>query len=208
MEIGVADVLVNFWNRVLLGCRALKVSERDFDAFHSPSFQDVGTIDANGIQLFSHLLRKKQDSAPTIALAPKFGRGVMSIELAPGIEPTTILGFITGGGVNVMIFKSLGEGNVCSEGEYSLLPVIKEAAHEYSTPILITTKFVGGSAVATHYETGLKAIEAGAIPCYDHTDVAVDVKARWLLGNAICSDVEGFRKAMATSYAGEVTQPK
>ena len=75
-------------------------------------------------------------------------------------------------------------------------------------PILITTKFVGGSAVATHYETGLKAIEAGAIPCYDHTDVAVDVKARWLLGNAICSDVEGFRKSMATSYAGEVTPPR
>lgn len=208
IDAGVADVIVNFWNRVLLGCRALKVSERDFDAFHSPSYPDVGDITASGVRLSPHLLRMRAQAAGQIELAPKFGRGVMSIELAPGIEPTTILGFITGGGVSAMIFKSLGEGNVCSEGEYNLLPVIKQASHDYATPILITTKFVGGTAVATHYETGLKAIEAGAIPCYDHTDVAVDVKARWLLGNAICSDAAGFRKAMATSYAGEVTPPR
>jgi L-asparaginase/Glu-tRNA(Gln) amidotransferase subunit D len=131
---------------------------------------------------------------------------VMSIELAPGVEPTTVLGFITSGGISAMVFKSLGEGNVCSEGEFNLLPLIRQATEEYATPILLTTKFVGGSAASSKYETGLRAVEAGAVPCYDHTDVAADVKARWLLGNAICADVEGFRKAMARSYAGEMTE--
>ena len=205
MNFEIADVLVNFWNRVLLGCRTLKINEKDFDAFISPAFPDVGNIDANGVRLKPEYLKKKADAAEKIMLAPKFGRGIISLELNPGLEPDLIRNFIMNGGIAAMVFKSLGEGNVCSEGEYSLIPIIKEATEEYATPILITTKFVGGSAGAAHYDVGLQAIKAGGIICYDHTDVAVDVKAKWLLGNAICADDDGFRKAMATSYAGEVT---
>ena len=204
----VADVLVSFWNRVLLGCRTLKLSEKKFDAFQSPSFPDVGYIDSSGVHLDIALVRKKQDADAKISLAPKFGRGVISFELSPGIDPNVVLGFITNGGISAMIFKSLGEGNVCTEGQYNLLPVIKRATEEYMVPIFITTKFPGGSAVATHYEVGLAAIKAGGIPCFDHTDVAVDVKVRWLIGNAICSSIQDFRKAMKTNFAGEVTPPK
>jgi hypothetical protein len=52
----------------------------------------------------------------------------------------------------------------------------------------------------------MKAIQAGGIPCLDQTDVAVDVKTRWLIGNNICEDANSFTKAMATSYAGEVSE--
>ena len=200
----VADVMINFWDKVFLGCRALKRSEKDFDAFHSPAFPKVGVIDASGVSLDTKLLKKKTD-ANGISIAPKFGRGVVSFELAPGIEPSLILGFITNGGISAMVLKSLGEGNVCNEGEFSLLPAIKQAADDYMTPIFITTKFTGGTAMSTHYEVGFEAVKAGAIPCYDHTDVAVDVKVRWLLGNGICSTINDFRKAMKTSFAGEVT---
>lgn len=206
IEAGVADVVLNFWHRVLLGCRILKVSEKDFDAFHSPSYPDVGYIDSNGVHLIPDLIKKKANSAEMLTLSPKFGRGTISIELSPGLEPSTILGFIANGGISAMIFKSLGEGNVCSEGEYNLLPVIKTATEYYATPILLTTKFVGGKVGAAHYESGFLAIKAGGVPCGDHTDVAVEVKAKWLIGNAICADIEGYKKAMATSYAGEVTE--
>ena len=79
---------------------------------------------------------------------------------------------------------------------------------EYKKPIFLTTKFPGGKVTSSQYETGIEAIKAGAIACYDHTDVAVDEKVRWLIGNGICSTIEDFRKAMKTSYAGEVTQPE
>lgn len=203
----IAEVMVNFWNRIMLACRCLKTSERDFDAFKSPAFPDIGYIDASGIAL-SEGLRKKKDASDTFTVAPKFGRGVMSVEMSPGVEPNTVLGFVTNGGISALILKSLGEGNVCTKGEYSMLPVIEQATTTYQTPMLITTRFVGGSAGAAHYETGHLALKAGAVACYDHTDVAVDVKARWLLGNAICADVDGFRTAMSTSYAGEMTPPK
>lgn len=204
-KIGVADVIVNFWNRILLGCRILKVSEKDFDAFRTPAYPDVGHIDANGAHINESLVRNKRDSAEHITVVPKFGRGTVSIEVAPGLDPSIIYRLIANGGISIMILKSLGEGNVCSEGEYSLLPVIKSATEDYATPILLTTKFTGGKISSTHYETGLLAIKAGAIPCGDHTDVAVEVKAKWLLGNAICASHEEFKKAMTTSFAGEVS---
>ena len=154
------------------------------------------------------MLRKKSNALEKIELAPKFGRGVISFELTPGTDPNIVLGFITGGGISALILKSLGEGNVCSEGQYNLLPVIKQASHDYITPIFITTKFIGGTAGGAHYEVGLEAIKAGGIPCYDHTDVAVDVKVRWLIGNGICSTIDDYKEAMKISYAGEVTPPE
>lgn len=208
IDSSVADVLVNFWNRVLLGCRTLKLSERKFDAFQSPSYPDVGYIDSSGVHLDINLVKKKENAQEKMNLAPKFGRGVISFELSPGIDPNVVLGFITNGGISAMIFKSLGEGNVCTEGQYNLLPVIRQATQDYMVPIFITTKFPGGSAVATHYEVGLEAIKAGGIPCFDHTDVAVDVKVRWVIGNAMCSSIEDFKKSMATNFSGEVTPPK
>lgn len=206
VEIGAADVMINFWDQVLLGARSLKTSEKKFFAFKSPAYPSVGVIDATGVNLNSKLIKMAKDSEQKFSIAPKFGKGVLSLELTPGLDPNLVLGFVTNGGVSAMILKSLGEGNVCTEGEFNLIPVIKQISTDYLTPIFITTKFVGGNASSAHYEVGLKAIQAGGIACYDHTDVAVDVKVRWLLGNGICSGVEGFRKAMGTNYAGEVTQ--
>ena len=207
IELGIADVIVNFWNKVFLGCRVLKTSEKDFDAFDSPAYPFVGSIDAKGVYLNASLLKNKKNSLDKLNLAPKFGRGVISFELTPGTDPNVVLGFIAEGGISALILKSLGEGNVCNEGQYNLIPVLKQASAEYMTPIFITTKFVAGGAGGAHYETGYDAITAGGVPCYDHTDIAVDVKVRWLIGNGICSSVEDYKKAMTVSYAGEVTLP-
>jgi len=207
MNIGVGDVLINFDKRVLLGCRTVKVSERQFDAFASPAFPDVGEIDGSGVHLAAERIHIKLSNDCQIALASKFGRGVVSHELTPGLEPSLILRFIQNGGIHAMILKSFGEGNVCCEGEYNLLPTIKEATESFKVPIFLTTKFVGGRSGSCHYETGFSPVKAGAISCFDHTDVAVEVKVRWLIGNGICSSMEDFRNAMATSYAGEVEAP-
>ncbi|MDD5193628.1 MAG: asparaginase [Candidatus Nanoarchaeia archaeon] len=205
IELEIADVLVNFWNKVFLGSRILKTSEKNFDAFDSPAYPPIGKIDAKGVSLNINLVKQKKDAGEKIILAPKFGRGVISFELTPGTDPNLILGFITSGGISALILKSLGEGNVCNEGQYNLIPTIKAASEEYVTPIFITTKFVAGGAGAAHYETGYEPIKAGGIPCYDHTDVAVDVKVRWLIGNGLCSTIADYKKAMETNYSGEVT---
>ena len=206
IQMGVADVLVNFWNRVLLGCRTVKVSERAFDAMQTPAILDVGNINSRGVIIYPERVRLKKNALEKINLAPKFGRGVICFELTPGLDPNLLLSFITGGGVSALILKSLGEGNVCSEGAYNLIPVIKQAREDYMTPIFMASKFIGGNADSAIDASGFAAIQAGAIPCFDSTDVAIDVKVRWLAGNGLCSGIEQFTKAMRTSYCGEVTE--
>ncbi|MDO8303704.1 MAG: hypothetical protein Q7T18_10725, partial [Sedimentisphaerales bacterium] len=200
-------VMINFWNRILLGCRTIKVSERAFDAMNTPAVLDAGIINSRGIIIYQDRVRLKKNALEKIQLAPKFARGVISFELTPGLDPNLLLSFITGGGVSAMILKSLGEGNVCTEGAYNLLPVIQQATKDYMTPIFMASRFIGGTADSAVDASGMAAIGAGAIACLDSTDIAIDIKVRWLAGNGICSSIADYAQAMKTSYCGEVTEP-
>lgn len=207
IKLEVGDVLINFSYRVLLGCRTLKVSERAFDAMQSPAVLDAGEINSRGVIIFPERVHLKKNALEKIKLAPKFARGVKIQELNPGYEPNDILNIITGGGVVAIILRSLGEGNACNEGVFNLIPVIKQATQDYMMPIFMASKFIGGNADSSIDASGMDAIQAGAIPCYDSTDVAIDVKVRWLQANGLCKNIEEFAQAMKTSYCGEVTEP-
>ena len=202
---GVADVLINFWSRVLRATRSTKVSEKEFDAFRSPAYPDVGVINSLGVKLMPEFLKKKSEASYSMSVAPEFGLNVFTIDLTPGLLPENVLSIVECNDIKALILKSHGEGNVPTEGEHNFVPLIERLTDELGIPVIITTKFIGGYVGAAHYETGLRAIEAGAIPGLDHTSIAVEVKARWLLGNGLADSVESFKRAMQTSYAGEVT---
>jgi len=159
------------------------------------------------VNIYLDRVQTNNDKSTKIQLAPKFARGVISFELTPGLDPNLLLSFITGGGVSAIILKSMGEGNVCGEGAYNLLPIIKQSTRDYMTPIFMASKFIGGNADSAIDESGMAAIDAGAIACLDSTDVAIDVKVRWLGGNGVCSTIEDYTRAMKKSYCGEVTEP-
>ncbi len=74
-----------------------------------------------------------------------------------------------------MILKSLGEGNVCAEGAYNLIPVIQQATRDYMIPIFMASRFIGGTADSAIDASGMAAIQAGAIACLDSTDIAIDI---------------------------------
>jgi L-asparaginase len=201
----VADVMINFGYDVFLGCRAIKVSERAFNAFEAPSeLGRVGFIDAFGVHLLLHRLTRKQDTEKG-EIQPKFSKGVLIIDLGPGTEPGMLESLVKNGGVMAMVMKSPGEGNICTEGTYNMLPFVRMATERCKVPILIASKFLGGAVGRAHYELGRAALEAGAIACYDTNDCAVEVKVRWLLGNGIATNVAEVRRSMQTNYIGEVS---
>jgi L-asparaginase len=208
IEADVADVLVNFWDRVLLGPRAMKVSERRMDAFDSPAYPHVGRIDANGVHLDTRLLPASKPQFKTglerATIAADWGKGVVVLKLYPGFDPEFIRILLDSGKVRALVLESLGEGNVCNEGEGNLLPMIEHATIS-GIPVFISSQFPGGSANPTHYEAGRAAIKAGAIPCFDHTAPAIDVKVRWLLANGV-TEISALATAMRTNFAGEVTE--
>lgn len=201
----VADVLVSFWNRVLLGCRASKVSERDFDAFQSLNYPDVGTINAFGVRLETQYIRKKSDASYQINTATKFGSGVVTFELFPGFDPAIIHKVTECTDLNAIILRTYGSGHVPFEDGYDFAALITELTQKNDIPVVLATKFAGGAVSALAYDVGVRAVKAGAIQALDHTNAAVEVKIQWLIGNELFHSIEGFKKVFHTSYAGEVT---
>lgn len=50
-----------------------------------------------------------------------------------------------------------------------------------NVPVVITSQFPANSTQGTHYEPGLEALSAGAIPTGNMTSAAATVKFRWVM---------------------------
>jgi L-asparaginase len=103
-----------------------------------------------------------------------------------------------------LLLKSLGAGNVPSEEEYSILPVIEAATVKYKVPVLVSTKFVGGNTHMDIYEPGKLAMEAGAIPTGDMTDVMAQIKFMWALAQGH-RDRKALEEVIKKSFVGEIS---
>jgi L-asparaginase len=198
----ISEVMVVFSDRVLRGARSIKTSEANFPAFDSPAFPHLATITAIGVN-FNLVITNKKEEAP-LEVSPHFQRGILAVDLVPGLEPSILLEILRSGKCQGLLLKSLGAGNVPSESEYSLIPVIEEATQKLKVPVLISTKFVGGSTHLDIYEPGKMALDAGAIPTGDLTDVMAQVKFMWALAQGHKSS-EDLRKVINTNYVGEVS---
>ncbi|MEK9131824.1 MAG: asparaginase [Patescibacteria group bacterium] len=200
-EMGVNEVMIVFNDRVLRASRAIKSSEARFTAFESPAFPDLAQITAVGVRFYPQTRKKEADGQ--IDLKPHFQRGILTVDLVPGIEPSILSAVLTSGTCQGLLLKSLGAGNVPSLDDFSLIPIIKKAK-TLGIPVLVSTKFVGGNTRMDLYEPGKEALDAGAIGTYDMTDVGAQVKLMWALGQGHRSS-EALRKVIGTNYVGEVT---
>lgn len=179
-KLDIAEVMITFSDKVLRGVRAIKTSEAKFDAFDSPALPPLAKITATGINFQDFALTK--NSSEQLKVRPEFTRFIFAVDVVPGLDPKILMNIISLSNCKGIVLKSLGSGNVPSEGAYSLLPVIKEAVKR-NIPVLVATKFVGGHTRMEMYEPGKKALDFGAIPTGDMTDVMAQVKLMWLLTN-------------------------
>ena len=198
----IAEVMIVFSDSVLRAARAIKTSEAGFPAFDSPAFPLLARIDAVGVHFITETLRIEKETP--LEVKSEFQRGILAIDLVPGLEPEILMKVLRSGGCQGLLLKSLGAGNVPSENEYSLLPVIREAVGVLKIPVLVSTKFVGGQTHMDIYEPGKLALEAGAIPTGDLTDVMAQVKFMWVLAQGHRS-LDDLKQTMNTSFIGEIT---
>lgn len=196
------EVMIVFSDKVLRANRSIKTSESKFPAFDSPAFPNLGTITAMGVFFGSDAL--KLQPGISLKVTPHFQRGILAVDLVPGLEPSILLEILKSGTCQGLLLKSLGAGNVPSESEYSLIPVIKKATKELNIPVLISTKFIGGNTHLDIYEPGKLALEAGAIPTGDLTDVMAQVKFMWALAQGHRSPDE-LNKIINTNFVGEIS---
>lgn len=201
---GVADVLVNFDKDVMLGARVIKVSEHDFTAFVSPNYPNIGYIKQQKLLLSRSLVNSKERFLPTTDDQVNFERNILSIDLTPGLKPAVLELILDSKLVKALIIRTFAAGNLSSDTHNDLAPVVKKAVG-LNIPVFLTSKVPAANASAADYEPGMKALEAGAIPCFDQTEAVVAVKIAWLIGNNLCSTVADFNEAMRTNYVGELT---
>ncbi|HVZ67742.1 MAG TPA: asparaginase [Patescibacteria group bacterium] len=203
-DLNIAEVMVVFADEVLRGSRTVKVSESAFDAFKSPAFPPLATITSTGVH-FNQSLVKSFNPKAKLNLRPHFNTKIVSLDLTPGQLPSMIEHLITSGACKGVILKSFGAGSVPTEGEYSYLPFIKKVVNEYKIPVIVATKFLGGNTIKEiNDECAVLAVEAGAIPAGDLTDVMTEVKLMWLLAQSIYSN-EKVKQGLLRSYAGELS---
>ncbi len=203
---GVVEVMVVFSDVILRGGRTIKVSDSAFSAFESPAFPEIGLITSNGIH-FSPIARKI-DPKIKFELNPNFNTNIVSLDLTPGQLPSMIEAFVAMGKCKGLILKSHGAGSVPTEGEYSFLPLIKKITQEYKIPVIVSTKFLGGNAYKdVNDECAVLAIEAGAIPGGDLTDIMTEVKLMWILAQGVYSESQ-IRQRILKDYVGEISEAK
>lgn len=208
--------MIVFSEKVLRANRTVKVSESRFPAFDSPAFPALSLITLGGISFIPQVLKNEREDRTNLKLTrgrmeyefkmePHFQRGILSVEIVPGLEPGILMEVLRSGKCQGLLLKSLGAGNVPSEEEYSILPIIEAATQKYKIPVLVSTKFVGGNTHMDIYEPGKLALDAGAIPTGDMTDAMAQVKFMWALAQGHRS-LDTLRQVIAKSFVGEITE--
>lgn len=205
-EENIAEVMVVFDDTVLRGGRAVKVSESAFRAFMSPAFPPIADITSTGVHFNYHAHKCEPDVA--FEIKPHFTSGIVSVDLTPGQLPELFESIISSGKCKGMILKSHGAGSVPTEGSYNFIPLIKKTVQDYKIPVIVSTKFLGGNSFKeVNDECAVLALEAGAIPSGDLTDVMTEVKLMWILSQG-ANSLGDVQKLILSEYAGEITGAK
>lgn len=198
---GFAEVMIVFNDRVLRGCRSVKVSEKRFRAFETAGFPHLADITTEGIMFDNHVRQRKESDA----FDPKsdFSDGVVVIDLVPGFPPQVIRLLAKSKSCKGLILRGFGAGNIPNVGPYSLIPEIERAVNKSHIPVLVSTKMLGGATHLELYEPGKRAFNAGAIPTGNMTSVMAEVKLMWAIAQGFKTP-STLRAIFETDYVGEI----
>jgi L-asparaginase len=193
----IREVALVFDTRIMRGNRSSKQYAQKIDAFWSPQYPLLGEIGVD-IKYFPH---KSPFSRPKkeLKLQSQFSTRVISLSLFPGFEPHILSDIIEEKWYRGIIIRGFGPGNINTENE--LLSLIARAT-ERAIPVLLISSCAGGTTILGTYETGQKAIVAGAISAADMTLETATVKLMWTLAQT--NDMASIRQIMATNIAGEM----
>jgi L-asparaginase len=207
IEANIREVLVAFDTKVLLASRTMKISPTEFAGFDSPAYPAIGRINSTGVTLYPHLLDFKQGRRAGQGIAPNWAGDVLVVQFRPGLKPSRLERLLDDE-LDVLVLQPAGEGSLCAQGEYNLIPVIRRAT-DRGIPVILCSQFAGGSVGGGPDERSLTALaDGGAIPAYDHTVAALNAKLQWAIGNGLCKSVDDYRRLMRTSFCGEVRVPR
>ena len=194
---GCAGVFVAFNRKVMLGCRASKVRSLSFDAFDSINCENVAEISSIGMKINERMLPVKRG---VFRLQDSYCADVAVIKLFPGIH-REVLRMYAESGYRAFYIEAFGLGGMPFL-RHDFISEIRGMIEQGATFLVGTQCRFEGSSLEV-YETGRRALEAGAIQSYDMTSEAAITKLMWVLGQT--KDPQEIREYFHLSLCGEVT---
>jgi L-asparaginase len=193
----VPEVCVFFGRQLLRGNRASKVSAERYDAFESPNHPPLARVGLD-VDLHEELVRRP--TGPFERL-PGFDPAVVYLPCWPG-APASAVDRAIGDGVKVVVVGAFGTGNVPG-GEAGWIGAIRRATGRGASVVLLTQ--CGHGTVRPHlYESGRRALDAGAVPGHDMTVECAVAKSMHLLAQGLVGEPLG--RAITTDLAGELSR--
>lgn len=223
---GSVEPMIYFGKEAFRGLTAFKVNEAELDAFETASIPALYRFNAMGVsrnaqpRTLENSRRNREELREVLpfSLESRFSSDVVGMELKPGLTVGAVEWMAKYPGCRVLLLKSFGAGNVPNSKDpedvlYNLIPAIRTIIHDLGKAVIITSPFRGGDTHTQIYETGMEAVEAGAIDAGKMTDEAAHTKASLLLGQDYFSSLgfaqdpearmDTFKKLFKYDFAGE-----
>ncbi|MCP4760349.1 MAG: asparaginase [archaeon] len=198
-ESNIHEVVIVFNRKIFRGNRTKKFRELEYNAYQSIGMLPLGIIE--------HNLRYSGEnyniiSKKNLKIFDKIELGVCIQKITPGYNPKIISKLIEIGYKGI-ITEGFGSGNIPID-ENSLIDEIKNATKK-KIPIIVCSQCSIGFSWGGLYESGKKAIEAGAIPGYDMISESAMTKLMWILGNFPDASMDEIKILFLKDVAGETS---
>ena len=189
-------VYVCFGDRIILGCRSVKVRSLSLNAFESINYPNLGTI-AQGRYI---ALSAPPACAGEYRLEAKIEPNVALVKLIPGTSPA-IITQLPECGCRGVVVEGFGLGGVHNFRRNHIEAI--ETLLARGVPVVLTTQCLYEYSNPDLYAVSSALTGAGVISARDMTTEAAVTKLMWVLGH--CGSMEEIRRAMQTSLAGEIS---
>lgn len=175
----VPEVCVYFAEKLMRGCRTVKVNADGLDAFASPNYPPLGEAGID-IRIRHELVRKPGAQLEALHVQPLDGPVVGALRLFPGIS-ARMLDNILRPPLQGLVLETYGVGNGPSR-DPELLAVLRRAT-QGPDPIVVvaTSQCVRGTVDLGEYKTGAVLRDAGVRSGRDMTSEAALAKLYYLI---------------------------